>query len=52
MITLKQILRYKLDHKIARITITRGNKVKLYYSDCHSCYVSISKFIEMVLNDY
>ena len=51
MITLSQILHYKVEHKIARICFTRSDMVKLYYSDCTSCYVTIPKFIEMVNNN-
>lgn len=51
MITISQILRYKIKHKIARLCFTRNDFVKLYYSDCSSCYVTIPKFIEMVNND-
>ena len=51
MITISQILRYKVRNKIARISITRNNYIKLHYSDCSSSYVTIPKFIEMVTSD-
>lgn len=51
MITLYQILQYKIKHKVSRISITKRNSVKLYYSDCSSTYVSLNKFMEMVSSD-
>lgn len=51
MITLKQIVDYKVNHDIAKISITRNNYVKLYYNDCTSCYISLDKFIYWVSVD-
>lgn len=48
MITIAQILRYKEEHKISKISFCRNNMVKLYYNDCTSCYITIYKFITWV----